>query len=51
MGIEEAWALNYTGAGVNVGLLDVGVETNHPDLKRNVVSIIHIHFCTTYFWR
>jgi hypothetical protein len=38
MDIQEAWSLGYTGLGVNVAIVDIGVAVDHPDLKRNIVS-------------
>ncbi|XP_060580578.1 neuroendocrine convertase 2-like, partial [Ruditapes philippinarum] len=36
MDIQEAWSLGYTGLGVNVAIVDIGVDVDHPDLKRNI---------------
>lgn len=34
---DEAWNANYTGSGtVVIGLLDGGVQVNHPDLSQNI---------------
>ncbi len=33
---------NITGQGVNVMIVDDGVEHTHDDIKDNFVSIIHI---------
>ncbi|CAG5112178.1 Oidioi.mRNA.OKI2018_I69.chr2.g6421.t1.cds [Oikopleura dioica] len=35
MNVEAAWDRGYSGAGVVVTILDDGIETDHPDLKRN----------------
>jgi subtilisin-like proprotein convertase family protein len=32
---EGAWALGYTGAGVTIGILEGGIQSNHPDLAAN----------------
>ncbi|WP_428304787.1 S8 family serine peptidase [Lacipirellula sp.] len=32
--------LGYTGAGVNVAVIDSGVQTNHPDLAANISKTI-----------
>lgn len=33
MGVENAWNINVTGAGVNVAVIDDGVDLTHPDLQ------------------
>ncbi|MBC8369994.1 MAG: S8 family serine peptidase [Planctomycetes bacterium] len=33
--IEGAWNAGYTGTGQCVGIIDGGVQTNHPDLQAN----------------
>ena len=39
--VDEYRRVNNTiGEGVNVAILDTGVASEHPDLKRNVVSVI-----------
>jgi len=37
MNVQKAWAMGVTGKGVAVTILDDGIETEHPDLKRNYV--------------
>lgn len=39
MNIGPAWQKGYTGKGVVVSILDDGIQTNHPDLALNYVSI------------
>lgn len=39
MNIAPAWQKGYTGKGVVVSILDDGIQTNHPDLVQNYVSI------------
>ena len=39
MNVKSAWQKGYTGKGVVVSILDDGIEKDHPDLKRNYVSI------------
>lgn len=39
MNLGPAWAKGYTGKGVVVSILDDGIQTNHPDLAQNYVSI------------
>ena len=54
MNVQKAWAMGVTGKGVAVTILDDGIETEHPDLKKNYVSnrkplpirdIVHCLFC------
>ncbi len=37
-GAPKAWQLGYTGKGVQVAVLDSGVDRDHPDLKGAVVA-------------
>lgn len=39
MNILPAWRRGYTGRGVVVSILDDGIEKDHPDLKKNYVSV------------
>lgn len=39
MNISPAWQKGYTGKGVVVSILDDGIQTNHPDLALNYVSV------------
>lgn len=45
MNVAPAWQKGYTGKGVVVSILDDGIQTNHPDLAQNYVSILP----TTHF--
>lgn len=40
MNVAPAWQKGYTGKSVVVSILDDGIQTNHPDLAQNYVSII-----------
>ena len=31
--------MNYTGAGIVVAVVDEGLNTNHPELRENYVSV------------
>ncbi|NBD28366.1 S8 family serine peptidase [Paenibacillus glycinis] len=33
MGVDQAWAQHITGKGMKVGVLDTGIDYDHPDLK------------------
>ncbi|MFM9278114.1 S8 family serine peptidase [Paenibacillus jiagnxiensis] len=33
IGVPEAWAQGLTGEGIKVGVIDTGIDYNHPDLK------------------
>lgn len=39
MNVIPAWKEGITGKGVVVTILDDGLESDHPDLKDNFVSI------------
>lgn len=39
MNVRRAWERGYTGKGVVVTILDDGIEKDHPDLRKNYVSI------------
>ncbi len=39
MGVQDAWNLGFSGAGVTVAIVDNGVESTHPDLHENFVCI------------
>ncbi|WP_090583529.1 S8 family serine peptidase [Paenibacillus sp. OV219] len=38
VGVDQAWAMGYTGSGMKVGVIDTGVDYLHPDLARNYVG-------------
>ncbi|MEU9407497.1 S8 family serine peptidase [Streptomyces sp. NPDC048281] len=38
IGAPTAWKAGYTGKGVKIAVLDTGIDTQHPDLKGQVVA-------------
>jgi subtilisin family serine protease len=38
IGAPDAWSAGFTGAGIKVGVVDSGVDTQHPDLAGQVVA-------------
>ena len=38
LGIEEAWEGGHTGDGIEIAVVDAGVDLLHPDLSPNVVA-------------
>lgn len=43
MNVIPAWREGVTGNGVVVTILDDGLESDHPDLEQNYVSIEFLH--------
>ena len=37
--IEPVWKQNYLGQGIFVGVMDDGIDENHPDLKPNIEKV------------
>jgi len=44
MNVLPAWQKGFTGRGVVVTILDDGIEKDHPDLKKNYVSVFYTTF-------
>jgi subtilisin family serine protease len=44
MNVLPVWRKGITGRGVVVTILDDGIDHNHPDLKKNYVSIAFHQF-------
>jgi subtilisin family serine protease len=38
IGAPQAWAAGFTGTGVDVAVLDTGIDSTHPDLQGKVVA-------------
>ena len=49
MNVRRAWERGYTGKGVVVTILDDGIEKDHPDLRKNYVSISFKVLCSFIF--
>lgn len=43
MNVIPAWREGITGKGIVVTILDDGLETDHPDLQQNFVSILKLY--------
>lgn len=39
-----AWLLGYSGAGVQIGIVDSGIQLNHPDLAGNILAALGYDF-------
>lgn len=37
MKVSDVWSLGYSGSGVKVAVIDVGVDLTHPDLQANLL--------------
>ncbi|XP_052817372.1 neuroendocrine convertase 2-like isoform X2 [Mya arenaria] len=44
LSIEKAWEFGYTGKGLSIAILDVGVDIDHPELKDNIDVGISYNF-------
>jgi subtilisin family serine protease len=44
IGMEKAWDLRPSAADVIVGVLDTGVDLNHPDLRQNLLLDLGYNF-------
>ncbi|KAL7678046.1 hypothetical protein ACOME3_004273 [Neoechinorhynchus agilis] len=38
--IERTWKLGYTGKNVVIGVVDEGIEIDHPELKDSILTLI-----------
>ncbi|XP_045192100.2 neuroendocrine convertase 2-like isoform X2 [Mercenaria mercenaria] len=44
MNVENAWFHGYNGTGINVAVLDVGINTNIIDLRQNINKALAFNF-------
>ena len=44
MNVKDAWS-DYTGEGVVIGVVDDGVDFNHPEIDDNFVYAYSKDFC------
>jgi len=54
MNVLPAWQKGFTGRGVVVTILDDGIEKDHPDLKKNYVSVqsnLSVFFLRCFVYR
>jgi len=45
LGITRAWADGWTGKGVTVAVFDTGIDSNHDDLKNQIVGLKCLTVC------
>ncbi|KAL7677813.1 hypothetical protein ACOME3_004046 [Neoechinorhynchus agilis] len=48
LAVQRVWQEGYTGKGVVIGVVDHGVETNHPELKGSV--LLSLPNSTVFGW-
>jgi len=46
--VAPAWNMGYTGAGVTVGVIDSGIQMNHPDLAANINTALGWDFLQNF---
>lgn len=46
---ELVWPLGQTGSGINIGIIDTGISTSHPDLAGNIKGGVS-EVAYTYSW-
>ena len=42
--VQEAWEAGYTGDGIEIAIVDEGIDTLHPDLTANVDTLKNLNF-------
>lgn len=47
LGVYNVWESGYHGNGIHIGVLDDGVEPDHPDLVQNYVGHL-VSFALNY---
>lgn len=40
--VAGAWRQGLNGSGITIAVLDDGIQVDHPDLRKNIVRIIHM---------
>lgn len=49
VGAEKSWTSGYTGAGVNIAIIDTGVNSSHPDLLGAIAGgVSEVSYTTSY---
>lgn len=49
VGAEKSWTSGYTGAGVNIAIIDTGVNSSHPDLVGAIAGgISEVSYTSSY---
>ena len=38
LNVIPAWEIGFTGKGINLAIVDDGIDVSHPDLKPNYIS-------------
>lgn len=49
VGAEKSWTSGYTGAGVNIAIIDTGVNSSHPDLVGAIAGgVSEVSYTSSY---
>ena len=38
IGAQYFWSTRYTGANIKIGIIDTGIDSNHPDLQNKIIA-------------